>query len=115
MPYDELGAEQVAQAVTVDPTRTWYALSDLMDLNGDDVPESLYWGSGQFAGFYREVYDAAAFGPPRLLTAVNNGRGALTQARASSLRACAASAASNASTAARTRSKPAFGCRDSSM
>jgi RHS repeat-associated protein len=50
----------------------WATKSDLLDLDGDGIPESI-----DFAAFEQAKYDPDG-SPPRLLTQVSNGRGATT-------------------------------------
>ena len=54
-------------------TRTWRLNADLMDLDGDGLPESVYFVDG----VYHRMTPASAQ-PPRLLSRVENGRGLTT-------------------------------------
>jgi RHS repeat-associated protein len=73
MPYpgNPRGARRRTLATT---GNTWHLVDDLMDLDGDAIPEALYYEQD---GFRRAIPTSAQ--PPRLLSAISNGRGLTTQ------------------------------------
>jgi RHS repeat-associated protein len=74
--YDQRGAAQEIHAhdnAIVAGRLTWQLRADLTDLDGDGLPESTWW-----TGNMRQQVRATTLGPPRLLLAVDNGRGATT-------------------------------------
>jgi RHS repeat-associated protein len=71
--YDGLRRQTEAkQNVTLHETEAWKLNSDLVDLDGDGIPEGLFFTD--LAGFRRATPQRTQ--PPRLLRAVHNGRGA---------------------------------------
>ena len=75
-PGDAFGAQR--QTIAKNPgglseDQTWQLNADLIDLDGDGIEESVYFGA---SGFVRAKPLSAQ--PPRLLSAVHNGRGGHT-------------------------------------
>jgi len=58
---------------------TWQVKGDLTDLDGDGIPEAVHWDP-RVTGptTMTRLGHVVSSGPPRLLTSVNNGRGATT-------------------------------------
>jgi RHS repeat-associated protein len=62
-----------------DSPYTWQLRSDMIDLDGDGIPDGVDFGSGVSNSTTMRVSRIATpTAPPRLLTGINNGRGAST-------------------------------------
>ena len=57
---------------------TWEVRSDMLDLDGDGIPEGVSFGDSQVSGGINEAHIATPSLPPRLMVGINNGRGAQT-------------------------------------
>jgi RHS repeat-associated protein len=63
------------------PFSRWEISSDMMDLDGDGIPEGIDFRSSDLSGNPGTMYMsriAQPTSPPRLLATINNGRGAIT-------------------------------------
>ncbi len=74
---DRNGLTRISEAVNnsgdTKPT-TWKLNGDLVDLDGNGIPEAVYFQ----AGVFQRVEHNTAASPPRLLQTIKNNRGALT-------------------------------------
>jgi YD repeat-containing protein len=78
---DSLGLQRKVDAFPEDQDNTWEVTADLIDLNGDGIMESASFATGGLEQ-HEHVYGAS---PPRLLTRIENGRGAVTVVSYSSM------------------------------
>jgi RHS repeat-associated protein len=70
---DVFGRDVTAYAGSADITRPWEQLTDLLDLNGDGIPEAVSFSGGLLS----RTEHAVKGEPPRLLKSIDNGRGAV--------------------------------------
>ncbi|MEP6861711.1 MAG: toxin TcdB middle/N-terminal domain-containing protein, partial [Deltaproteobacteria bacterium] len=63
---------------------TWEVRADMVDLDGDGIPEAFNMGTGTFPTSF-SVARISTTQPPRLLTRIDNGRGAHTDVTYSSM------------------------------
>jgi RHS repeat-associated protein len=80
-PGNSLGLQRKVDAFPEDQDNTWEVTTELIDLNGDGMMESASFATAGLKQ-HEHVYGAS---PPRLLTRIENGRGAVTVVSYSSM------------------------------